>query len=84
MFAGVLYNIPEKHYDTNIVCKTYTKISVGGEEFTVYGEQVTVNLFEIASALLETELDEKVREYMLSVVDAVIPDIMVDVGDLYN
>ena len=33
---------------------------------------------------LETELDEKVREYMLSVVDAVIPDIMVDVGDLYN
>ncbi|MBE6681560.1 MAG: hypothetical protein E7600_04650 [Ruminococcaceae bacterium] len=84
VFAGVLYNIPEKHYDTNLVCKTYTKISVGGEEFTVYGEQVTANLFEIASALLETELDEKVREYMLSVVDAVIPDIMVDVGDLYN
>jgi hypothetical protein len=84
VFAGVLQGIPEKHYDTDLVCKTYTKISVGGEVFTVYGEEVTANFYEIAVKLLETELDEETYEYLLGIVEAVESDIWVDVGDLYN
>ena len=84
VFAGVLINIPEKHYETKLVCKTYTKINVDGEEFVVYGEEVTASLYEIAKALLETELDEETYEYLLGIVEAVESDIWVDVGDLYN
>ena len=84
VFAGVLQGIPEKHYDTDLVCKTYTKISVGGEVFTVYGEEVTASFYEIAVKLLETELDEETYEYLLGIVEAVESDIWVDVGDLYN
>ena len=52
--------------------------------FTVYGEEVTANFYEIAVKLLETELDEETYEYLLGIVEAVESDIWVDVGDLYN
>ena len=84
VFAGVLTGIPEEHHETKLVCKTYTKISVDGEEFIVYGQEVTASLFEIAKELLETELDEETREYMQNIVDTVLPDIKVDVGNLYE
>jgi len=49
VFAGVLKNIPVKHYETELVCKTYTRVSVAGEQFVVYGEPVTGNVFDIAA-----------------------------------
>ena len=48
VFTGVLKNIPPEHYQTELVCKTYTKISVGDEKFVVYGEPITGNVYEIA------------------------------------
>ena len=54
-FTGVVKNIPVKHYATDLVCKTYTKISVDGEQFVVYGEPVVSNVYDTAKKLLETD-----------------------------
>lgn len=56
-FTGVVRNIPVKHYKTDLVCKTYTKISVDGEQFVVYGEPVVGNVYDTAKKLLETNPD---------------------------
>ena len=56
-FTGVVKNIPVKHYATDLVCKTYTKISVDGEQFVVYGEPVVGNVYDTAKKLLETDPD---------------------------
>ena len=56
-FTGVVRNIPVKHYKTDLVCKTYTKISVDGEQFVVYGEPVVGNVYDTAKKLLETDPD---------------------------
>jgi len=54
VFTGVLKNIPVAEYKTDLVCKTYTKITVGGKQFVVYGEAVVGNVYDTAKALLET------------------------------
>ena len=84
VFTGVLYNIPKKHYETEIVCKTYTKISVEGDMFVVYGEETRESIYDIACVLLKTELDSETYDYLISIIDAVEPDIMVDMGALYD
>ena len=48
VFTGVLKNIPVKQYKTNLTCKTYTKIAVGNDVFTVYGEPVVNNIYDAA------------------------------------
>ena len=53
IFAGYVKNIPVKNYKTNIVCKTYTKITVNGEQFVLYGEPVTGNVYDTAKSILE-------------------------------
>ena len=55
IFTGVVKNIPVEHYRTDLVCKTYTKISVGTEQFVVYGEPVVGNVYDTAKKLLETD-----------------------------
>ncbi len=56
-FTGVVKNIPVEHYATDLVCKTYTKITVGTQPFIVYGEPVVGNVYETAKKLLETNPD---------------------------
>ena len=48
IFTAVLRNIPVVNYKTDLVCKTYTKITVGDEQFVLYGEPVIGNVFDIA------------------------------------
>jgi len=54
VFTCVIRNIPVSEYKTDLVCKTYTKITVGSEQFVVYGEPVIGNVYDTAKALLET------------------------------
>ena len=52
-FTGVVKNVPIEHYGTDLVCKTYTKISVDGVTFVVYGEPVVGNIYDTAKKLLK-------------------------------
>lgn len=74
IFAGVLKNIPVKNYKTDLICKTYTKISVGDEQFVVYGEEVKGNLYDTARLYPDDEdakciVDEydKYEEYIKNI-----------------
>ena len=83
--AGVLYGIPERHYRTKIVCKTYTKISVGEGSFVVYGEPMSASLYEIAKECLKLDLPEEQRAYAERIVKYVEDkDILLDGDDLYK
>ena len=85
VFAGVLYNIPEQHYKAELVCKTYTKVSVGKEAFVLYGEAVRKSVYEIAKENLENTLPEEQRNLLQSIVDSVEKtDIDIDVDGLYK
>ena len=55
VFTGVVKNIPVKHYATDLVCKVYTKVNVGGEEFVLYSEPVVGNPYDTAKKLLKTD-----------------------------
>ena len=80
VFTCVVKNIPVKNYKTNLTCKTYTKITVGAEQFVVYGEPVTGNVYDVAKKLLET--DPNNADLMKIVLDA-DNSIGIDVDDLY-
>lgn len=80
VFTCVVKNLPVSKYKTNLTCKTYTKITVGGEQFTVYGEAVMGNVYDTAQKLLET--DPENADFIEIVLDADY-SIGVDVGDLY-
>lgn len=53
VFTGVFYGIPEKAYGKRIVAKTYTKITVDGTQFTLYGEPMVTSLYSLAKALVD-------------------------------
>ena len=55
IFTGVVKNVPVKNYKTPIVCKTYSKITVGSEQFVVYGEAVEGSIYDVAKKFLEDE-----------------------------
>ena len=80
VFTCVVRNIPVSKYKTNLTCKTYTKITVGTEQFTVYGEPVIGNIYDTANKLLETDPDN--FDLVKIVLDADY-SIGIDVGDLY-
>ena len=81
IFTCIVKNIPVSQYKTNLTCKTYTKITVGGEQFVVYGEAVVGNIYDTAQKLLET--DSSNFELLKIVLDADY-SIGVDVGSLYD
>ena len=81
VFTCVVKNIPVSKYKTNLTCKTYTKITVSGEQFTVYGEAVTGNVYDTAQKHLETDPDN--ADLIKIVLDADY-SIGVDVGSLYD
>lgn len=55
VFSGVLLNVPASQYKTNLTCKTYTKITVNGQQFVLYGEAVTGNIYDTVKAALEND-----------------------------
>lgn len=55
VFTGVVINVPAIRYKTNLVCKTYTKITVDGKQFVIYGEPVTGNIYDTAKSILEND-----------------------------
>ena len=67
-FTGVVKNIPVKFYATNLVCKTYTKLTVNGEQFVLYGEAVTGNIYDTAKALLKTTTDTELIDALLKII----------------
>ena len=81
VFTGVVKNVTANHYKTNLVCKTYTKITVNGEQFVLYGEAVKGNIYDTAKKLLETDPDN--ADLIKIVLDA-DNSIGIDVGGLYN
>jgi len=68
VFTCVVRNIPVSKYNTDLTCKTYTKITVDGKQFTLYGEAVTGNVYDTAKALLETETDAEAKEALYSII----------------
>ncbi len=69
IFTGVLHGIPVSHYKTNIVCKTYTKITVDGKQFIVYGEAATGNVYDTAKGLInQGDLDEETQNKLYQII----------------
>lgn len=84
-FTGVLYGIPENSYGVKLVSKTFTKLTVNGKEFTVYGEPMTASAYQIAKQLENnTELDEGAMEIVNNIIDKAEngKDLGFDYGDL--
>ena len=85
VFAGVIYNIPKNHYTTDIVCKTYTKITIGGESFTVYGEPMVANMYTIAKSSLDGELTDEQKEILNGIVRYVEDnELGLELDDLFD
>lgn len=70
VFTGVVKNVPVKNYKTNLVCKTYTKISVDGKQFIVYGEPATGNIYDTATKLLKNgeTLDKETYDALMEII----------------
>ena len=69
IFTVVLYGVPESAYNKNFVTKTYTKVSIGEDEFVIYGEPMTANLYEIAKSLEnDDELPTETKELISGII----------------
>ena len=56
-------------YKTDFVCKTYTKITVGGEQFVVYGEPVVGNVYDTAKEILaDTTITAEMRNSLSKII----------------
>ncbi len=69
-FTAVLYDIPKSGYKQDVVAKTYTKVSVDGTEYVVYGEEMTSNLYEIALALDDKFLNDEQKAIVDEILNA--------------
>lgn len=91
-FTAVFYNIPENAYGKRIVTKTYTKVTVNGEQFILYGEPMVTSLYAVADRLIKsgtvTEGSEeytKIKEIIDTATDNGFGnDAGADTGDLWN
>ena len=86
VFAGVLTNIPKGHYKTKLVCRTYTRISVGGEEFVIYGEPVKASMYEIAKAHVnDPDISDETKKLLSEIVKYVEDnDLLLDLDELFK
>ncbi len=81
VFTCVVTNIPISQYKTNLTCKTYTKMTIDGEQFVIYGEPTIGNIYDTAKKLLETDPDN--ADLIKIVLDADY-SIGIDGGVLYD
>ncbi len=84
IFTGVLYGVPKDQYAKNLVAKTYTKVTIGEDNYVIYGEPMVANFFDIAKAL---KAQGGLSDQAQAIVDEIIneatgPDIGFDWGDL--
>lgn len=84
VFTGVLYNIPEKQYKTDLACRTYTKIKIGDNTYTMYGEPMYGNLYDAAQKALTTTTDTNMKKVLSDIISVVDKTPLIDVGDMYN
>ena len=83
--TAVLYKIPKNHYTTDVVCKTYTKISIGQDSFTVYGEPMTANMYSVAKQSLADGVSDEQKAFLESVVRYVQDkELILDLDELYE
>lgn len=72
VFSGVLYNIPDTAYEAVLTSKTYTKINVNGEIFTVYGEASSASMYEIAKSLVNSgDLSDEIKAELQKIIEKV-------------
>ena len=64
-FTCVLYGIPVKYYDDNLVCRPYAVIN--GEY--VYGAPIENSIYKVAKAILSTEHDNATAEQVVKYYD---------------
>lgn len=84
-FTAVLYNIPTTAYNVKLVAKTFTKLSVDGKTFVVYGEPITASPYQIAKAIKKVnDLDDDAKAFIDGIINEVEGDndAKVDYGDL--
>lgn len=86
VFAGVLTKVPERHYKTELVCRTYTKIAIGEEEFVFYGEPVKASMYEIAKAHVnDPDISDETKKLLSEIVKYVEDnDLLLDLDELYK
>lgn len=84
VFTGVLYNIPEKQYKTELACRTYTKIKLGENTFTLYGEIMYGSLYNTAQSSLAVAADSETRKALADIIAISDKTPMIDMGDMYN
>ncbi len=84
VFTGVLYGAPESCYGKNLVAKTYTKVTVGSDNYVIYGEPMVANFFEIAQALDKAgNLSDEAQAIVDEILDKTLgPDIGFDWGEI--
>ncbi len=71
IFTSVLYGCPEGKYNLRIVVKTYTHVTINGENFTVYGEPMIESYYSMAKELQSAgNLTEEVQAIVDSIVEA--------------
>lgn len=83
VFTGVLFNIPEKYYKENIVCKTYTKIKVDGVEYTVYGEPASGTIYDSAKTAYPTSSGE-LKNMLNDIISKAEKSAIVDIDGLFQ
>jgi len=72
IFTGVLYGVPSGRYGDRIVTKTYTKVTVDGQDFVVYGEPVVESYYTIALKLKNsTDLTDEAKAFVDGIIDEV-------------
>ncbi len=85
IFTCALKNITVANYKKNLVCKTYTKLTVNGEQFTVYGESVTGNVYDTAMGLLSHGgLDEETKRKIYQIILDYDNEVGIPVDELYK
>ena len=85
VITGVLYNIPKSQYKTVLTAKTYAKVNIDGQTFITYSEPISASVYEVAKALLATNIqDAQLKAYLLNIVSTVEKDIYIDIGGLYR
>lgn len=69
IFTGILYGVPEVHYGTNLVAKTYTVVKINGRNFIIYGEEMVESFYSMAKKLEgEAGLSSETREMIENII----------------
>ena len=77
IFAGVLKGAPKDQYGKRLVIKTYTKVSIDGNDYVVYGHPMVESFYSLAKKLQATgDLSAEAQ--------AIVDEIIADSEDMDN